>query len=604
MSSPAAGSLVLYKIRPAKVVEVSDKITIELEGGKTKRVRTKDIVLLHPGPLTSLKDLTPQTGEIEENWELLEESTTEIQEFTELLFDEYTPATAWAAWEVVVDGLYFAGEPQAITPRPASEVQAERERREAKAAAETAWTAFVDRVNRGELVEEDRKLLGEVEALALGTRSNSRILKELGFQETPVNAHRLLVKTAYWSENENPYPRRFGINQETPEYEIPTLPDESRLDLTHLPAYAIDDAGNQDPDDAVSLDGERIWVHVADVAALVPPDSEMDLDARNRGANLYIPEQVISMLPPGLTHRLGLGLEDESPALSIGFSLSDAGEIDDIEIQPTRLKVTRISYQDADQRLLEAPFAELQRKAQIYRKRRAAAGAAFINLPEVKIRVENAGVRVTPLPPLKSREMVMDLMLMAGEAVGRYCIDKDIPVPFATQAPPDEPSTPEGMAAMFAYRRKFKPSQVKTQPEPHSGLGLAFYIRATSPLRRYSDLLTHQQLRAHLRGEDPLDIHAISERIGLAEVGSAAIRKSERLSNSHWRLVFLRDNPDWQGEAVVVAREGERATVMIPELGMDTKVRVKSAPALNETIRLKPREIDLPDLACYFSVLG
>ena len=30
---------------------------------------------------------------------------------------------------------------------------------------------------------------------------------------------------------------------------------------------SIDDAGNQDPDDAISIDGDRLWVHVADVAA-------------------------------------------------------------------------------------------------------------------------------------------------------------------------------------------------------------------------------------------------------------------------------------------------------------------------------------------------
>ena len=216
--------------------------------------------------------------------------------------------------------------------------------------------------------------------------------------------------------------------------------------------------------------------------------------------------------------------------------------------------------------------------------------------------MKHAQVEIHPLPPLESREMITDLMLMAGEAVARYCLERDIPVPFATQAPPDEPVQPEGMAAMYAYRRQFKPSPVKTQPSPHSGLGLEVYTRATSPLRRYSDLLTHQQLRAHLQGEPVLDIHALAERLSLAEMGSMGIRKTERLSNNHWRLIFLRDHPDWRGEAVVVAREGERAMVLNTALGKDTKVRVKNAPELNQVIRLKPREIDLPDLACYFRV--
>ncbi|MEJ2590318.1 MAG: RNB domain-containing ribonuclease, partial [Candidatus Thiodiazotropha sp.] len=156
---------------------------------------------------------------------------------------------------------------------------------------------------------------------------------------------------------------------------------------------------------------------------------------------------------------------------------------------------------------------------------------------------------------------------------------------------------------MYAYRRFFKPTQIKTLAEPHAGLGLALYTRTTSPLRRYSDLLTHQQLRAHLSGAAPLDIHAVSERIAVSEAGSMANRKTERLSNNHWRLIYLRDHPDWQGDAVIVAKEGERATVLMPALGMEAKIRVRGQAGLNDVIRVKPREIDLPDLTCYFRVM-
>jgi exoribonuclease-2 len=603
MSRPVTGSLVLYKIRPARVTGVTDKVEIELEGGKTKRVRDKDVVLLHPGPLGNLAELTPCSGEVEENWELLEDSTTEIRELSELIYGDYTPATAWAAWQLVEEGIYFTGTPDQISARPAHAVKEEQERRYKKAQEEQAWAAFVERIQRGEMIEADRKPLAEVEALALGSRENSRILNALGVQETPVNAHRLLVKVGYWEVNENPYPRRLGINQALPEAAIPALLPEQRLDLTPLPAFAIDDEDNEDPDDAISLQGDRIWVHVADVAALVPSDSEMDRDARSRGANLYLPERVIPMLPQAVTERLGLGLSAESPALSIAFRLGEQGEILDTEMHLTRLRVQRISYAEANVRLAEAPFADLLRLSRIYRKRRGAAGAAFIQLPEVKIRLKDQQVEIHPLPTLESREMVTDLMLMAGEAVARYCLERDIPVPFATQAAPDQPAEPQGMAAMYAYRRRFKPTKVKTQPEPHAGLGLETYSRSTSPLRRYSDLLTHQQLRAHLAQHQLMDSQILTERLSQAEVGSMAIRKAERLSNEHWRLVFLRDHPKWRGEAVVVAKEGDRATVVLPALGMEAKLRVKRAVALDDVIEVQPREVDLPDLTCYLRIL-
>jgi hypothetical protein len=99
------------------------------------------------------------------------------------------------------------------------------------------------------------------------------------------------------------------------------LPEEERLDLTHLPALAIDDKGNQEPDDALSLEGDRLWVHVADVAALVPPESAADLEARARGATLYLPEGAVPMLPWAAIGRLGLGLSEISPALSFGLDL-------------------------------------------------------------------------------------------------------------------------------------------------------------------------------------------------------------------------------------------------------------------------------------------
>ncbi|MEW8505329.1 MAG: RNB domain-containing ribonuclease [Candidatus Thiodiazotropha sp.] len=603
MSNLTTGALVLYKIRPARVVEVSDKITIELDGGKSKRVRDKDVILLHPGPLSDLKQLTSQSGEVEENWELLEGAETDIKELSELVFGDFTPVMAWATWQLVAEGIYFEGDPASIRPRSADQVAAEIAQRSKKAAEAEAWAGLMQRLRSGSILEEDRKVLGEVEALALERREKSRILQALEIQETAVNAHRLLLKTGYWSPNENPYPRRMGIDETIPGQAVPPLPEEERLDLTGLAAYAIDDEDNQDPDDAVSLDGERIWVHVADVAALVRPDSELDLEARARGANLYLPERVIPMLPPQVTEQLGLGLQQRSPALSIGFTLTPAGEVMEVEVRPSWVRVERISYAAADQRLQEEPFASLLTKSQCYRRRREEAGAASIQLPEVKIKVVDEVVTIESLPKLQSREMVTDLMLMAGECIANYGQTHEIAIPFATQMAPDKQEQPQELAAMYAYRRFFKPTQVKTQAEPHAGLGLACYTRATSPLRRYSDLLAHQQLRAHLGGDEVLDIHAISERIAQSELGSLANRRTERVSNDHWRLIYLRDNPDWQGEAVVVAKEGERATVLLPSIAMEAKVRIRGEAGLNERIRLKPREIDIPDLNCYFRLV-
>jgi exoribonuclease-2 len=309
------------------------------------------------------------------------------------------------------------------------------------------------------------------------------------------------------------------------------------------------------------------------------------------------------MLPPQVTEHLGLGLQERSPALSFGFTLSPQGEVENLQIQPSWIQVERISYRAAEIRLGEEPFVGLLAKSQTYRQRRQQAGAASIELPEVKLKVREGKVEIESLPRLQSREMVTDLMLMAGEGVADYCQAHEIAIPFATQATPEQLEQPVDLAGMYAYRRFFKPTKIKTQPELHAGLGLPCYTRVTSPLRRYSDLLAHQQLRAHLKGNGVVDIHTVSECIAQAEMASMANRKTERVSNDHWRLIYLRDNPHWQDEAVVVAKEGERATVLIPSIAMEAKLRIRGDVGLNDRIRLKPREIDIPDLSCYFRMI-
>ncbi len=601
----AADSLVLYKVHPARVVSVGEKIEIELEGGQRKRVRPKDITLLHPGPLQRLADLAePHGGQLEEAWELLEGAETDLKELAELMFDAFTPASAWAVWRLLDEGLYFEGSPEAIQPRPREAIERDRAERAAKARAEEEWLGFMQRLGQSRIIDADRPRLVEVERLANQQGEHSRILKALDLPETPQAAHRLLVQVGYWAAAHNPYPARSGVAVTDPDLPVPALPGEERLDLTQLPAFAIDDEGNQDPDDAVSLDGERIWVHVADVAALVAPDAELDREARARGANLYLPEGVVNMLPAAVTTQLGLGLQETSPALSFGMTVTAAGTLADIEIRRSWIRAQRLTYAEAEARLSTAPFAVLNATAERYRARRQAQGAAGIDLPEVSVRIQDGEIHIRPIDRHGSRAMVADLMLMAGEAAAQWCGARGIPIPHATQPPPETIKQPEGMAAMYAYRRQFKPSRSSIEALPHFGLGLDAYARATSPLRRYADLLVHQQIRAVLRGDEPLSAEQVSARAGEADQGGIAVRRAERQSNQHWKLVFLRRHKDWQGEGVVVEVGERKDTVLIPELALETKLRAKSDFALDQHLRLGIADVDLYDLDARFRVLG
>lgn len=594
------GSLVLYKNRPARVAQAGEKLEIELEEGKTLKVRPKDIVLLHPGPLRSLSDLEEPSGDVDTAWELLAGSTTNLAELAELIYGDFTPATAWAAWQLVTIGLHFRGTPEAVEVSSPDEVARLQAARQARVVEEQAWTTFLAHLRTGNITSEDHRYLKEVEELALGQRTNSRVLRELGRTESPEKAHTLLLKLGYWDHTVDPYPQRCNVTTVPPAIALPSLAEEKRRDLTHLAAFAIDDEGSHDPDDAISLEGNRLWVHVADVAALVPPESAADLEARARGANLYLPEGTVPMLPSEATRRLGLGLADISPALSFSLDLTPDGAITGIEVVPSWIRVTRLTYDEVERRLAEEPFKRLYDLALRSEARRQARGAITITLPEVKLLVQDGQVTIRPLPPLRSRSLVQEAMLIAGEAAARYALERNVPLPFTTQEPPEAGEFPEGLAGMHARRRTLKRSQLTNVPAPHAGLGLEVYIRATSPLRRYLDLVVHQQLRAHLCGAPLLGEQEILERVGAAEAVTGNARQAEFLASKHWILVYLTQHPDWRGEGIVVDKRDHRGTVLIPALGLEVRLHLDQDTPLNSTVPLVLRGINLAELAVHF----
>ncbi len=152
------------------------------------------------------------------------------------------------------------------------------------------------------------------------------------------------------------------------------------------------------------------------------------------------------------------------------------------------------------------------------------------------------------------------------------------------------------MSEMFAYRKKFKRSGLYLEPGMHSGLGLEPYTRATSPLRRYSDLLVHQQLRAFISGSPLISEADMLARMAEAELGGAILHGLERLSNRHWTLLYMQQNPDKVYRGVVVDKRDDRGVIMLPELAIDVKMRGIAEYDLDQELELKLGSINLADL--------
>jgi len=612
MSQFKKGGLVYYKSKAAVVTAVSDKIDI-LFFKATKRVREKDILLLHPGPISDVDTLDlacPENIEtLDETLELLEGESVPLSDLSDFLYGDFTPQTAWSSWMLVVDGLYFDldNETQLIKPRPLDVIKTEKEKRVAKQKQKDDWESLLERIKSNKIIEDDHSQLTEIEQLACGEREGSRILKAVKLSETKEVAHGLLLKLGYWKDEVNPWPRRMGINMTDPDLSIPEAVETNRKDLMHLQAWAIDDVGNQDPDDAISLDGDRLWVHIADVSSLVAPDSELDIEARSRGTNVYLPDQTIHMLPTTITQKLGLGLQETSQALSISFIIKDNGELADIEICFSQLKVTRTTYDDADTQL-DSTFSDLKEVTDRYHQRRLDNNAAMLDLPEVNIFVVDGVVKIRPYSRGGSRQIVTEAMLAAGEAVAQFAEENNIAIPFANQVEPEEIQHPQKMSEHFAYRRCFKASRHSTEASGHFGLGLPRYTRVTSPIRRYLDLIVHQQLRAFLTEQPLLEHEALVERIGLADEGSFAARKAERNSNQHWKMIYLKqqqkEEGGWKGEAIVVMQDERKTSLVLPDLALEPKVRKQDNLALDESVTVQAQSVNIPDLQAYFKIVG
>jgi len=631
MSFPV-GSLVLYKTKTARVLSSAEKIEIEVLGGGKEKVRPKDIVLLHPGPYQGASQLaqgpmqlTHPPEELSDLWELLEGEDTTLEDLSNMMFGGFSVTDAYWMWQYVGQTPYFEGTPDKLRPRSSEALEKIRQDAFDKLAQGEREQEFLERLRSGTYLSEDKTRLLEIENLALGRTSKSKLMATLGQSETPEAAHALLLRIGLWDSGKNPYPSRMGVVLNPPTLDVAAFTPEARLDLTQLESYAIDDEGAGDPDDAISLEalengGFRLWIHVSDVAALVKPDSPLDHEARKRGATLYTPERIITMLPEDSVQVLGLGLEPISNALSIGITLTLPDFVpSEIQIQLSRVRVTRTTYAGVSSRLGEEPFRQMLEIAHKLEARRVEGGAVQLELPEVKIKAVGGVVSIKPIGHETARPIVQEAMMLAGWAAATYALEREIPFPFARQDVFEQFDGPaQDLPEMFARRKSLGRTQWNVRPGRHMGLGLEPYAQVTSPMRRYLDLVAHQQLRAHLHEQtgqtgpaqegleetDPqesmLGTSAVLERIGASDLASGSVRQAERVSNRHWTLVYLQLNPGWQGRGVVVDQRGAGNTVLIPDLALE--VSIGGNLELGQELILEAVSVDLAALEVRFRV--
>lgn len=629
-------SIVLYKNQIALVNDIEgDKFIIQFcsfplteeniskFGSKNficqeQKVRDKDIVLLSTSKSPakySFEELIKYNDDqidtkICEAWELLNSdncSDIEFSELAELVDSDFNDKKAWFIFNSLVKSLQFKliDDKTALKFKlaTAEEIEVLKKKKNEKEHEKEERQNFLMRLKQKQLLPEDSIFMGDVEAFALGKTDKSKTLADAGFSQDVEKAHKLLIDTGIWDYTRNPYPFRWGLSVQSAKEGLKSPPEEERLIVPGV-AYAIDNKWSKDPDDAIAFDGTYLWVHIADPASTVMPESSIDRAARDRGATLYIPEGASRMLAEESLSDYALGLKRESLALSFRLLLEDNCSIKECKVFKTKVNVECITYEDADQKKDSPelkPLFEIARKNII---RRNSQGAVNINLPEVHITVDpdTKKVSICKITEYESADVVREMMLLAGEGAAHFAFENNIAFPYVSQEAPDIPQTlPPGLAGEFKTVKSMHRRSVGVTPAAHAGIGIGMYSQVTSPLRRYSDLIAHQQLRAFLDGRELIDKNTMLERISAGDEAAIACKKVERKSNMHWTLVYLLQNPDWTGEAVFVEQKGNLCVFMIPSLAQQTTLVPSKPLNLNDTITVKASNIDISSQNVVFS---
>ena len=286
--------------------------------------------------------------------------------------------------------------------------------------------------------------------------------------------------------------------------EMPAVAAAADLPLAEVEAYSIDDAATTEIDDAFSLQtlpggARRLGIHIAAPALGIIPDSPLDAIARERMSTVYFPGGKITMLPDAAVEAYTLAAGRECPALSIYFDVAEDFSITGHETRLERILIADNLRHDALEPVFNADT--LAAGAVVHPQGEALAwlwqfsGSRLYtrkgdvppmeDRPEFVFQVSDGRVdisrrqRGTPIDQAVAELMILANSTWAGELHAA------------------------GQPALYRVQSGGK-VRTSTAAGPHDGLGVAHYMWASSPLRRYADLVNQRQLIARARGEAPV----------------------------------------------------------------------------------------------------
>jgi hypothetical protein len=260
--------------------------------------------------------------------------------------------------------------------------------------------------------------------------------------------------------------------------------------------FHIDPPGCKDVDDSFTFlkteSGWKIWIHIADVAFWISEDSPLDQNAFQRAISFYSLEgqALIPMLPSILSEEKA-PLNKKNPALSLSFLWIPGSGVKEIEWQETFLDTPITSYTYEQALELMNTKEELQALASLT----SDLGGNFSD----------------------SHSWVEQLMILYNSQAGQVLRNKNLGVLRKHSSVKEEKLLAiqeilqiDPSLSILAFESA--QNCLASDPNPsHFGLKQEFYAYASSPLRRYTDLINQRCLK-HILFQTPL-LHIPDESV-------------------------------------------------------------------------------------------
>ncbi len=424
-------------------------------------------------------------------------------------------------------------------------------------------------------------------------------------------------------------PRRYTEEEDNEASKIKPV-EADRKDFSRRFCVTIDPVDAKDFDDAISISqGKKateleLGVHIADVAAWIRPGSKWDKMARERSFTSYLPGMTMPMLPRTLTRLISLTADKKSPAHSVIFTINKkTGKIISFYRTRSYIKVTaRLNFKEVqeyidsgkapeswDKKFLKNIDLIIETARKLRKNRRK--DEVFLDLRTVETRVlcDEATKTIKGLEVKMQKEadqVVEDCMLAANTAVAMELDQKKIPGVFRVHPEPNPdkiaefsdfvlsafgistgdltnrvccnefltelPEDHKRPVITSAFLRSLPKAFYQAEPALHFGLGKMFYSHFTSPIRRYPDLLVHQQLyeydrKGKLRSKKFMQ--SAAEECSEKEINNdeAYYSANDRLK-LHYLHQINEDGPAPMYEAVVARITSAGLMADIPSLGI------------------------------------